>query len=57
MVLLSDVPTQPRLALERSGLLAEIGGNNVCADIDQSLERARLHLGVTPEQPLPTSRA
>ena len=57
MVLLSDVPRQPRLALERSGLLGEIGGNNVCADIDQSLERARLHLGLTPEQSLPTSPA
>jgi sulfate permease, SulP family len=51
MVLLSDVPRQPRVALERSGLLAEIGGDNVCADIDQALERARLHLGLTPEQP------
>ncbi len=57
MVLLSDVPRQPRLALERSGLLGEIGGNNVCTDIDQSLERARLHLGLTPEQSLPTSPA
>jgi SulP family sulfate permease len=57
LVLLSDVPRQPRLALERSGLLEEIGGDHVCADIDQSLARARLHLGLAPHQSLPTSPA
>jgi hypothetical protein len=38
-------------------LLEEIGGDHVCADIDQSLARARLHLGLAPQQSLPTSPA
>jgi len=53
LVLLSDVPGQPRLALERSGLLEEIGEEHMCADIDQALEKARQHLGLSPEQSLP----
>jgi sulfate permease, SulP family len=53
LVLLSDVPGQPRLALERSGLLEEIGEEHMCADIDQALGTARRHLGLSPEQSLP----
>ncbi len=40
-ILLSDVQSQPRIALERSDLLAEIGEENVCGDIDEALEVAR----------------
>jgi SulP family sulfate permease len=57
LVLLSDVPGQPRLALERSGLLEEIGEEHMCADIDQALGKARRHLGLSPEQSLPSKPA
>jgi SulP family sulfate permease len=36
-VLLSDVQPQPLAALERAGLLAEIGSDNICSDIDAAL--------------------
>ena len=44
LVLLSDVPAQPRLALERSGLLAEIGEEYLYEDIDAALAAAERHL-------------
>jgi sulfate permease, SulP family len=47
LVLLSDVPAQPRIALERSGLLAEIGEDYLCDNIDQALAAARKHLGAS----------
>jgi SulP family sulfate permease len=43
-VLLSDVHDQPLLALERSGLLAEIGEENLCSDIDEALAAAKARL-------------
>ena len=39
-ILLSDVQSQPRIALERSGLLAEIGQEHLCGGIDEALELA-----------------
>jgi SulP family sulfate permease len=36
-VLLSDVQPQPLAALERAGLLTEIGSDNICSDIDAAL--------------------
>jgi sulfate permease, SulP family len=45
LVLLSDVRAQPLLALERSGLLAEIGGDHLFGDVDQALEAAERRLG------------
>jgi sulfate permease, SulP family len=39
-VLLADVPPQPRLALERSGLLGEIGADRIFDNVDQALEAA-----------------
>src|SRR5918994_5535031 len=39
VVLLSDVQAQPRLALERSGLLDEIGQEHLCGNIDEALRR------------------
>jgi SulP family sulfate permease len=40
-VLLSEVHDQPLLALGRAGLLAEIGKENLCGDIDRALSFAR----------------
>jgi SulP family sulfate permease len=40
-VLLSDVQTQPLVALTGSALLAEIGEGNLCATLDDALVRAR----------------
>jgi SulP family sulfate permease len=46
LVLLSDVHTQPLLALGRSGLLEEIGEENVFGNLDDALNRARERLGL-----------
>jgi len=51
VVLFSDVPAQPRVALERSGLLAEIGAENILGDVDQALAVARARLGLSPDVP------
>ena len=48
LVLLSDVHAQPVVALERSGLLDEMGEDNVTGNIDDALNRARHHLGLAP---------
>ena len=45
LVLLSDVQPQPRLALERSELLDEIGGDHVLENIDEALAVAGRHVG------------
>ena len=50
LVLLSDVHAQPRIALERSELLAEIGEDHLLGDIDEALAAARRHLNLPPEQ-------
>ena len=46
MVLLSEVRSQPLVALGRSELLDEIGTDALCGDIDEALAAARAHLGV-----------
>jgi SulP family sulfate permease len=46
MVLLSEVRSQPLVALGRSELLDEIGTDALCGDIDEALATARAHLGV-----------
>jgi len=46
LVLLSDVQPQPRLALERSELLNEIGSDHVLNNIDEALAAAGRHVGV-----------
>ena len=46
LVLLSDVHTQPLLALSRSDAMVEIGEANVFGNIDDALNRAREHLGL-----------
>jgi SulP family sulfate permease len=40
-VLLSDVHSQPLVALERAGLLEEIGEDNLFGDVDAALDAAR----------------
>jgi SulP family sulfate permease len=45
-VLLSDVHAQPVVALERSGLYADLGEPNVTGNIDDALNQARRHLGL-----------
>jgi SulP family sulfate permease len=52
LVLLSDVHTQPVVALERSGFMDEIGEEQVTGNIDDALNRAREHLGL-PHVPRP----
>ena len=49
-MLLSDVHTQPLVALGRSAVLDEIGEENIFGNIDDALNRARGHLGLPAEQ-------
>ena len=46
LVLLSDVHTQPLIAIGRSAVLEEIGEENIFGNLDDALNRARLHLGL-----------
>jgi SulP family sulfate permease len=48
LVLLSDVHSQPMIALGRSHLLEEIGEDHIFGSIDDALERARAELGLAP---------
>jgi SulP family sulfate permease len=47
-VLLSDVHSQPLIALGRSGLLDEVGEENLFGDVDEALEAARLRVQPAP---------
>ena len=51
-LVLSGVHAQPLIAMERSGLLDAVGEDNVFANIDDALNRAREILGL-PTQPRP----
>jgi SulP family sulfate permease len=51
-LILSGVHAQPLVLLERSGLLAKIGEENVHTNIDNALDRARQLLGL-PAEPRP----
>jgi SulP family sulfate permease len=46
LVLLSDVHAQPMVALVSSDLIDDIGEENICADLEHALDRAREHLGI-----------
>jgi SulP family sulfate permease len=46
LVLLSDVHMQPLVALTGSAVLDEIGRDNLFADFNQALDRARSHVGI-----------
>lgn len=50
-LLLSGAHSQPLVVMERAGFLHRIGPENVLANIDESLNRAREHLGLPPAQP------
>jgi SulP family sulfate permease len=60
LVLLSDVHTQPLVAIGRSAVLEEIGDENLFGNIDDALDRARAYLGLAavehPEGATPTVR-
>jgi SulP family sulfate permease len=43
---LSDVHSQPLYAMQQSGLFEKIGEENVCGNIDDALNRARVILGL-----------
>lgn len=47
-LLLSGVHAQPLVAMERAGFLAQLGEENVFANIDAALDRARELLGLEP---------
>jgi SulP family sulfate permease len=51
-LILSGVHSQPLLSMESSGLLAEIGMENLCGNIDDALNRARTLLNL-PHVPRP----
>ncbi|MGH7690574.1 MAG: SulP family inorganic anion transporter [Gemmatimonadaceae bacterium] len=46
LVLLSGVHMQPLVALERSGLIEDIGRDSMFATVDEAMARARAHLGL-----------
>jgi sulfate permease, SulP family len=46
LVLLSDVHSQPLIALGRSELLDEIGEDHLFGNVDEALHAARVHLGL-----------
>jgi len=48
LVLISDIHTQPLVALGRSAVIDEIGEENVFGNLDDALDRARQHLGLPP---------
>jgi SulP family sulfate permease len=52
LVLISDIHTQPLVALGRSSAIDEIGEDNVFGNLDDALNRARQHLGL-PERAAP----
>jgi SulP family sulfate permease len=45
LLLLSDVHAQPLVALERAGLVAQLGADRLCGTLDEALKVARAHLG------------
>jgi sulfate permease, SulP family len=55
LVLLSEVHSQPLIALGRSDLLDEIGEDNLVGSIEAALQRAHEHLGTTEKAAAPPS--
>jgi len=51
LVLLSDVHAQPMIAMGRSGLLDELGEEQVFGNVDDALNRARREMGLREEPP------
>jgi SulP family sulfate permease len=52
LVILADVHSQPVVALTNSAFYDELGADNLCGNIDDALNRARMYLGLaTAERP------
>jgi len=47
-LILSGPHTQPLFMLDKSGFLDRLGRDNICANLEHSLERAREILGLPP---------
>ncbi|CAN5646509.1 sulfate permease [soil metagenome] len=45
-LILSGIHAQPLFAAEKLGLIDKIGRNNICGDIDDALERAKVVMGI-----------
>jgi hypothetical protein len=53
-VILVGVHAQPMIALGRADLLDEIGEADLCGTLDEALDAARAHLGLSPApRPVP----
>jgi sulfate permease, SulP family len=52
-IMFSDVHSQPLVALERAGLLDEVGEGYVFGDIDAALNATEVHLDQAGKQPAP----
>jgi sulfate permease, SulP family len=50
LLILSDVHSQPVIALTNSAFHEELGAENLCGNIDDALNRARTHLGLPVEE-------
>jgi sulfate permease, SulP family len=50
-LILSGPHTQPLFMMDKAGFLDRLGRENVCANIEHSLERSREILGLPPEPP------
>jgi SulP family sulfate permease len=50
LVLISDIHTQPLVALGRSAVMDEIGEENVFGNLDDALNRARMYVGLPTEE-------
>ena len=48
LVILSDVHSQPVVAITNSDFYTELGADNVTGNLDDALNRARAHLGLPP---------
>jgi SulP family sulfate permease len=50
LTILSGVHTQPVVAMTQAGLFDEMGEANICGNIDDALNRARVYLGLPTEE-------
>ncbi len=50
-VILSGPHTQPLFMMDKAGFLDQLGRENICANLEHALERAREILGLPPEPP------
>lgn len=56
-LILSGPHTQPLFMMDKAGFLDRLGRENICANLEHSLERAREILGLPPEPPSDPLRA